>query len=165
MTGMELLKKELVARGATKVQIESKILPLIVEVIAGAPDGTYTTIENEKEQAAQMVRDARLLRAQAQNRWEAVEKERREHQKQFDADNAYISAFNDSLKDCETAEGRDRMRIAQLYINSVSIDTKYDNTAFIVGLGAILSGGSIGAIEELRKINPLLAKRTPDYVL
>lgn len=165
MTGMDLLKKELAARGASKVQLESKILPLVVEVIAGAPDGTYTTIEEEKEQAAQMIREARLLQDRTRNRWEAVEKERRENQKQFDVDAAYISAFNDSLKNCETAEWRDRMRIAQLYINSISIDTKYDNTAFIIGLGAILSGGSIGAIDELRKINPRLAKTIPDFVL
>ena len=46
------------------------------------------------------------------------------------------------------------MRRAQMFVNSVDVETKYDNTAFIVALGAILSDGKIGAIEELRKINP-----------
>jgi hypothetical protein len=43
-----------------------------------------------------------------------------------------------------------------MFVNSVNIDSKYDNTAFIVGLAAILSNGECGAISELKKINPKL---------
>lgn len=40
-----------------------------------------------------------------------------------------------------------------MYINTVNINTKYDNTAFIVGLSAILTQTSFEPIKELKKIN------------
>lgn len=43
---------------------------------------------------------------------------------------------------------------------SVDIDTKYDNTAFIVGLSALLSGVQINPLKEIQKINP---KITNEY--
>ena len=63
--------------------------------------------------------------------------------------------------DCDlmdNEEGRDTMRIAQMFVNMVDVDTKYDNTAYIIGLAAILSRGGISAIDELKKIN----KKLPD---
>lgn len=66
----------------------------------------------------------------------------------------YINSFFKTLSECETPEARDSIKIAQTYINAVSIDTKYDNTAFIIGLASILSQWNTGAIEQLYKINP-----------
>ena len=40
-----------------------------------------------------------------------------------------------------------------MFIDSVDVATKYDNTAYIIGLASILSNGSMDAIAELRKIN------------
>lgn len=58
------------------------------------------------------------------------------------------------LDECETAESRDLMKRAQLFIDSVNVETKYDNTAYIAALGAILSApGSFDCIGELKKIN------------
>jgi hypothetical protein len=45
-----------------------------------------------------------------------------------------------------------------MFVNTVSVETKYDNTAFIIGLAAILSNGRINPISELKKIN----KKLPD---
>ena len=70
----------------------------------------------------------------------------------------YIDVFLKAISDCETQEARDALRTAQMFINSVSVDTKYDNTAFIIGLASILSQGKTGAIDELRKINPKIPK-------
>lgn len=53
----------------------------------------------------------------------------------------------------ETAEGRDKLRMAKLYSNNVAINTKYDNTAYIAGLGAIMSGSN-NVLCELERINP-----------
>jgi hypothetical protein len=66
----------------------------------------------------------------------------------------YINKFNKSIRECETPEGRDAIRLAQMYIKSVDVDTKskYDNTAYILGLASILSKENINAIGELRKI-------------
>ena len=69
------------------------------------------------------------------------------------ADKEYIANFYKALFDCDTEEGKDVMRTAQVFINSVNVKTVYDNTAFIIGLAAILSGGKVGAIEELHKLN------------
>lgn len=68
----------------------------------------------------------------------------------------YIDDFNNSLNNTETPEGRDRLRAAQYFVNSVKIESKYDNTAFIGGLAAILCGAQIDPVGELRKINPRL---------
>lgn len=65
----------------------------------------------------------------------------------------------DRLNECETPEGRDLLRRAQLFIDMTEIQTKYDNTAYIVALGAILSApGSMDCIKELKKIN----RKLPD---
>ena len=64
------------------------------------------------------------------------------------------------MEQAETPEARDRLRVAQAFINSVDIDTKYDNTAFIVGLSALLSGVQINPLKEIQKINP---KITNEY--
>ena len=53
------------------------------------------------------------------------------------------------------------MRAAQVFVNAVSVDTKYDNTAFIIGLAAILSKNGIGAMDELKKINSKVFRRKP----
>ena len=65
----------------------------------------------------------------------------------------YVENFFTALETCETDKGRDALRAAQMFVNSVTIDSKYDNTAFIIGLASILSQGNVGPIEELKKIN------------
>ena len=67
----------------------------------------------------------------------------------------YIDAFNRSLCECETEEGRDSMRKVQFFLNNVNVETKYDNTAYITALGAILANGKSGPIKELKKVNPV----------
>ena len=70
----------------------------------------------------------------------------------------YVDKFNKSLEECETAEGRDTLRTAQMFVNTVDIETCYDRTAYIIGLASILSNGRMSAIDELKKIN----KNLPD---
>ena len=81
--------------------------------------------------------------------------------KLLDESNAELKARQKELREllakldeCETAESRDLMKRAQLFIDSVNVETKYDNTAYIAALGAILSApGSFDCIGELKKIN------------
>ena len=84
--------------------------------------------------------------------WKAMEKANLDVAN-VQADKEYIANFYKALFDCDTEEGKDVMRTAQVFINSVNVKTVYDNTAFIIGLAAILSGGKVGAIEELHKLN------------
>ncbi|MBR4452403.1 MAG: hypothetical protein IKS39_11245 [Clostridia bacterium] len=67
-----------------------------------------------------------------------------------------IEAFNKALENCETAEGRDKLREVQVYINTTKAETKYDNTAFIAGLAEVITGGRFNGMEKLKQINPKL---------
>ena len=62
--------------------------------------------------------------------------------------------FFQAVEECETLEGKDTLKKAQMFVNTVNLNTKYDNTAFIIGLASILAQGNVAPIEELRKINP-----------
>jgi hypothetical protein len=55
---------------------------------------------------------------------------------------------------CETPQGRDAMRAAQVFANSVNIQTCYDNNAFIIGLASILAGKEMAPIDVVKKIVP-----------
>ena len=73
-----------------------------------------------------------------------------------------LMEFNESLKNCETPEARDAMRAAQVFVNAVNVDSKYDNTAFIIGLSAILSKNGVGPLETLKKMNPKLFEKSQE---
>lgn len=64
----------------------------------------------------------------------------------YQANAEYIEKFNKSLDECETKEGRDALRLAQVFVNSVNTNTDQNNTAFINGLACILSRGECGSL-------------------
>ncbi len=64
----------------------------------------------------------------------------------YQANAEYIKKFNKSLNECETKEGRDTLRLAQVFVNSVNAKTSQNNTAFINGLACILSRGECGSL-------------------
>lgn len=162
MTGLDCLREEMMNRGLNKAQCNSKVAAVVLDIVANA--GTkYQEMYEEEQEASKELRSIerhlkllqdelsrikRLLNKYEREMDEAME--RREHCED------YIDEFNKSLQECETAEGRDAMRTAQMFVNSVDVDTKYDNTAYIIGLASILSGGKVQAIQELRKINKKL---------
>lgn len=159
MTGLELLRKEMERRGATKSQINSKVVPMVLDILSETGQ-LYTTIK-ENEDHLQMlqsqVHNTQMhIQRQEKTREELAEEInelKREKGKYLTEERQYVHDWLEALKDIETAESRDLMRKAQVFVNSVDIETKYDNTAFIIGLASLLSGGEIGAINELKKIN------------
>lgn len=152
MTILEEIRAEMRKRGATKQQTEAQWLPMVLEILtentrykdAAQLEEDIKWLETNKQHMASMKRHAEEQLAESENELMRM-KEETEH---------YIQMFLDGLADCETEEGADRLRAAQIFVNSVNIDTKYDNTAYIIGLSAILSGGAIAPVEELRKLNP-----------
>lgn len=168
MTGLELLQEEMRRRGATPNQINSKAVGMVLDIISGSiSKNTYLDIAEAKQHLTnirnQLSRDEQemiALRRRIQkekDEWYIERNKMNEAMKDLgDEYIEYIENFQKSLMETETPEGRDAMRIAQMFINSVEIDTKYDNTAFIIGLSAILSGNRINAMEELKAINPKL---------
>ena len=170
MTGLELLKQEMINRGCTKAQCDSKAVLVVLDIVSKA-DGKYLLLA-ELESAIKskrleitclqdQIEQLKIDRQKAKKEYEEMEQLRynRKMQKLQETDD-YIKKFFEALEQAETPEARDRLRVAQTFINSVDIDTKYDNTAFIVGLSALLSGVQIHPLKEIQKINP---KITNEY--
>lgn len=167
MTGLELLKKEMINRGCNKAQCDSKAVLIVLEILANDADGKYvdlagveSEINKKKSELNKLMSETQLFeerKKHAKQEYELMEKNvySKKLQKLQETDN-YIKRFLEALEQAETPEARDRLRIAQTYINSVNIDSKYDNTAFIIGLSALLSGVQINPLRELKKINPKL---------
>lgn len=155
----ETLKEEMIRRGATKTQAESKSVAIALDVIAST-NGLYSNIHEQ-----QMVLDRLCQQIEQAEIWHNKEEKRRKAKldamvKEAEQYTAYIEDFCKKLSECETPEGRDKMRVAQMFINTVDIDTKYDNTAFIIGLASIISGEAGVAIDRLKKVNPKLFDQT-----
>ena len=155
MNGLDCLREEMASRGLTRVQIESKTVAVVLDILSKSGDKYQKMWETEQELTKRASAAQQTIRYLDDKEYDLDRKEN-ELREVFETERKYIDDFNKSLEECETQEGRDRMRIAQMFVNSVDIDTKYDNTAFIIGLSAILSGGQINAIKELKKINSKL---------
>lgn len=152
MTGLELFKVEMRKRGLTENQINSKGVAVALDILSES-SGTYLHIKEAEDELKELRRHIEFLKREQEHKridFERMKKELYEERQEFAK---YVKRFNDSMQNAETPETRDQMRKLQLFINTVDIDTKYDNTAFIAALGAILSGGP-SPLEELKKINP-----------
>lgn len=165
MNGLDCLREELKERGLNQAQIESKAVAVVLDIVSNSGD-KYTKMWEEEHGITQKLRglQSQLHYVNNEIRYKEglivkLENETREALNHRNHCEDYIDDFNSSLEQCETKEGRDAMRIAQLFVNSVSVDTKYDNTAFIIGLATILSKGEINGIKELSKIN----KKLPQF--
>lgn len=164
MTGLDCLREELASRGLSTQQINSKAVAVVLDVVAQSGN-KYTEMWKSEQDVSKRERDALNTIMWAEHKEidlnARIEKAERalelceEKKRQIES---YVSKMCEALENCETPEGRDTMRIAQMFVNTVNVDTKYDNTAYIIGLAAILSMGGISPIDELKKIN----KKLPD---
>ena len=152
MTGLECFREELIKRGLNKAQASTKSVAVALDVLAQS-DGKYMREYDLLNEIECLEEDERKLRTKNEMLKRSADSEIERVRKEYNLASGYISQWCESLKQCETAEGRDAMRVAQVFIQAVAVDTKYDNTAFIIGLAAILSRGNIGPISELKKIN------------
>lgn len=165
MTGLDLLKQEMLKRGATKAQTESKILGMVLDIISEDDKGGAYKRLDEVEKEIERKRML-FLQMDGERHHKRQESERiiEDAKEQWKEINGYIAEFYEALKNCETPEGRDAMRRAQVFRNSINIKTGYDNNAYIILLGQILSAGDMGGLNAVKKINPTLVKHWPlDY--
>lgn len=158
MTGLECLKEELLAKGYTKAQTESKVVIGVLEVLANDKTGIYKDLEK-----ASRDHEAMRLAVSEKRRIVSMYEDSLKHMTESFNEQCTerIEKFYEILGNAETPEGRDAIRIAQMFINSVDVDTKYDNTAFIIGLASILSRWNTGPMDELRKINTKIPNVNP----
>lgn len=166
MTGLDALREEIIRRGGTEAMAKSKTAALVLEILSEGK--AYSTVQWEIEElerkleytktAPQRDAETKLLKA------EHVYCDARQMKAEVDEKVKYIESWVDGLNQCETPEARDNMRTAQVFINTVNVDTKYDNTAFIVALASILTGGKINGVKALKNINKDFAKKA-DYII
>ncbi len=151
MTTLEYVKRKLMDRGLTRQQCEAKLVPVVLDIIMECGDNvqefqTKEKLERLKEDCVEAQKYLEKLR-------NLYREEIQKQQEWRDDIESYVNNLLSQIEKCETAEGRDRMKLAQMFVNSVNVDTKYDNTAFIIGLAGILSKGEVAPVDELRKIN------------
>lgn len=144
MTGLEMLKQEMLKRGCTKVQTESKLVAIVLDIVAET--GTAHTDLREAEQRVKEIEDEAAAVSRRWEKYAEADKEFREGVKE------YVEDFKALLRQCETAKARDALKVAQTFTDSVEIKTVYDNTAYIKGLAMILCGQEIPAPIALRKV-------------
>ena len=166
MTGLECLREALRQAGATTAQANSKVVEMTLGILAEQP-GLYSdearllseihTLESKRNQ---LLREIERLKSEKSRLDKTLADFAESEIKPLFG---YIDRFLEAISKGETPQGRDALKCAQMFVNSVNVDTKYDNTAFIIGLAQILSCGKIDAIDELRKVNHKIpAVRTPD---
>lgn len=160
---LDKVKEIIIERGFTKQQAESKVVPIVYDIFYG---GNYAVTAREKEDTLKKLDneiDAKYelissLYDKIEQKDDDLEKAREDYYSVFNERYKetldYMKDVKRELEHCETEEARDRFRLAQMFINSVEIDTKYDNTAFIIGLSSLLSGCQISVVDEMKKINP-----------
>ena len=163
--GIDCLKEELIKRGAKKKQVESEVVAMTLDILAetGNSYSDLTALREEekalKSSIAKMevrIKGLENEESVAQKRLDAVKNSLRDEtkalsdfqQKKIAEIEAYIERFNQSLKACESDEGRDLMRRAQIFVNTCErmMETPQNKTAYINALGNILSGKPVGDI-------------------
>ncbi len=158
MTNFEEFIQRMRDAGANETQVNSKTA-LIAYGVLGEMSEDVNRIWDLKTDITKAEKELDYYRSAFRDYEEEMTGGRKELAEREQKINAYIDHFNQCLEAMETDEGRDRLKAAQIFINTVNIDTKYDNTAFIVGLSALLSGVTINAPEELKKINKRFGDR------
>lgn len=143
MTGLEMLKQEMLKRGCTKAQTESKLIAVVLDIVAET--GTAYTDLREAEQRVQEIEDEAAVRRQWEKYTEADNKFR-EGVKQ------YVEDFMAMLRRCETPEARDALRAAQIFTNTVTVKDSRENAAYIAGLANILCGHDFRGTMGLKKV-------------
>lgn len=158
MNGLDCLREEMEKRGLTKAQIESKVAAVVLDILSQSGD-KYTKMWQEEQEQTERERSARKEAAYYERRASSAIITIKNAERLLSEMQQYMDTLFDALNKCETPEERARLKAAQMFVNSVNVNTKYDNTAYIIGLAQILAGGNLDGIEELKKINPKLFEK------
>lgn len=159
MTGREKIRAEMINRGCSKGLADSKSVDIALDIISESDEGVYVNIREAEETLKRLRREIKNLEADKErlvknylehkevltNRLEKLKAKRLE-------DEAYLKEFSEKLLTCETAEARDTLRMLQTFRNSIEIKSMLDNTAYIIGMAAIITGKKFDPVKEFRKI-------------
>lgn len=128
MTGLELLKQEMINRGCNKAQCDSKAVLVVLDIVSKA-DGKYLLLA-ELESAIKskrleitclqdQIEELKIDKQKAKKEYEEMEQLRYNRKmKKLQETDDYIKQFFEALEQAETPEARDRLRVAQVFIQS-----------------------------------------------
>lgn len=162
MIGLEVMRAELLKRGYNKAQAESKVVIGVLEIVS-ENTGLYILEEqilkdinasksirySLKNECTELTKKVNVLKTEYEEIMSAIKSEA--HKRYFGI-KEYIDQFLKALEECETKEGKDALKLAQMFVNTVNVDTTYDNYAFIKGLAEILSRGGGCTLDKLNKV-------------
>lgn len=142
MTGYELLKNELISRGyhVSKINANEEFIKSIITILSDE------TVRNDIDLAAEEHQKALKAREEAENYYYSAGKrihEINERQILLDEKEREINQKYEALKETETAEARDKIRLYTLFMEDLPRYTDSDVKAVIYSMGAILSGQAV----------------------
>ena len=149
MTGIELFRDEMRRRGCTEAQIKSKGVTTTLDIISNS--NMFSDLAETEEQLEKAKRQLAVLENNTRREKERLERIRCNQSEELERVDEYIKNFNESLEKMETPEARDALKTAQLFINTIDVQTDQNNTAFISGLAMILCGVRGGEYPEKLK--------------
>lgn len=149
MTGIELLKSELKAKGfkCSKIHMNIELITAVVDVLSenkeevNAAKLFYDLAEEKLKKAEQLKRDARhheAIATRAEHNAKNHDVNAQASEREALAAESRMREIESRIGDMETPEARDRIRLADIYEKMTDRKTCYDNTAYIKGLAAIL---------------------------
>ena len=162
MTGLENLKQEMLKRGCTKQQCESKLIHIVLDILSNS-NGEYIRVQEEKAITEQRIDELRIKKSSFDSYYKEkiqyIDKREKELITQRECLADQLMNVANLLNDLETPEMRDRLLMAQAFINNVDVQTPQNNTAFILALGSIMAGEKYIPIDKLQK----MSLKIPDW--
>jgi predicted nuclease with TOPRIM domain len=149
MTGYELLKNELISRGyhVSKINANEEFIKSIITILSDE------TVRNDIDLAAEEHKKALKAREEAENyyfsankrMYEINERQREldEQERLLDEKTREINQKYEALKETETAEARDKIRLYTMFMSDLPRYTDSDVKSVIYSMGAILSGQAV----------------------
>ena len=152
MTYRELLEQKLINNGASVTQAKSKTVDIMIKTLAleSNPDldQFVKILEEDKERYERETikfYNARDEYLQKELACKSRERVIQEEYKRLEEKEAELKSLRDQIDECETAEAKDRIRLADRFTGMIErkggITNGWERTAYIKSLGAIL--GSI----------------------
>lgn len=152
MTGIELLEQQIADRyGVKKASVHNSMqtttarriietMALNLDLVSDAVLSSITEREEavEAREAELTIKSRQLMHAQcdADNLYSKAQRMMKEAEEKEQATQQIL----DSICQAETPEARDRLRLLEIFKQSVEIETPQNNSVYIAGMASILSG-------------------------
>lgn len=140
ITTLEELREAMYKRGMTKASCNTRAVAVAFDIMTecGHISADIVASENIIKEKQKEIASLDFYYERKKKQWTREEQQAIRESVKLQRER---EAFQKDLESCETPEARDAMRLARVFKDSIRIDTKYDNTAYINQLGAILSLG------------------------